>query len=157
LRERRNAMPTPEEISEQLRALTDLIEADLEIFGPRQRKVMRDSARVPDEIVWRTIHAVGATDIIAKAIGMSADQLRDLVELSNRWNAVEGSLRTLLTGVLGAKLARRHQIAKVVSRVFMIASQLAKDDAYGDLRAYVEDVKRMKSYERRKRKATPLV
>ena len=34
----------------------------------------------------------------------------------------------------------------------MIASQLAKDDAYGDLRTYVEDVKRLKSYERRKRK-----
>ncbi|HEX7191723.1 MAG TPA: hypothetical protein VF381_09140 [Thermoanaerobaculia bacterium] len=145
-------MPSPEEISAQLKAITELIKADMEMLDSGKRKVLRDAGRVSDEIVWRTVHAVGATDIIAQAIGMSEDQLRDLVELSNRWSSAESELRTLLTGVQGAKLARRHQIAKIVGRVFMIASQLAKDDAYADLRTYVEDVKRMKSYERRKRK-----
>lgn len=146
-------MPTPEEIHEQLRLLTDQLQADMEILRPDQRKVLRDSARVSDEIVWRTVHALGATGILVQAIGMSADQLRELIELSNRWTSTESDLRTLLTGVQGAKLARRHQVAKIVGRVFMIASQLAKDDAYGDLRTYVEDVKRIKSYDRRKRKA----
>lgn len=146
-------MPTPEEIHEQLRLLTDQLQADMEILRPDQRKVLRDSARVSDEIVWRTVHALGATGILVQAIGMSADQLRELIELSNRWTSTESDLRTLLTGVQGAKLARRHQVAKIVGRVFMIASQLAKDDAYGDLRTYVEDVKRIKSYDRRRRKA----
>jgi len=145
-------MPTPEEISEQLRQLTDLLEADLEMFDSAERKVLRDAARVPDEIVWRTVHAVDATEIIAQAIGMYSEQLRDLIELSNRWTSAESQLRTLLIGVQGAKLARRHQVAKIVARVFIIASQLAKDDAYADLRVYVEDVKRIKSYERRQRK-----
>ena len=145
-------MPAPEEVSEQLKAITELIKADMEMLDPGKRKLLRDAGRVPDEIVWRTVHAIGATEIIAQAIGMSGDQLRDLVELSDRWSSAESELRTLLTGVQGAKLARRHQVAKIVGRVFMIASQLAKDDAYADLRTYVEDVKRIKSYQRRKRK-----
>ena len=145
-------MPTPEEISKQLHELTDLIEDDMRMFRADERKILRDAARVPDEIVSETIHAVGSTEIIAQAIGMSGEQLRDLVRLSSRWSDVEGSLRTLLAGVQGAKLARRHQIAQIVGRVFMIASQLAKDDAYGDLRSYVAEVKRIKSYSRRKRK-----
>ena len=145
-------MPTPEEIFEQLRAITDVVKAELEMPDPGKRKILRDAARVPDEIVWQTVSAVDATDIIAQAIGMSGDQLRDLVVLSNRWSSVESELRTLLAGVQGAKLARRHQVAKIVARVFMIATQLAKDDAYGDLRSYVEEVKRIKSYERRKPK-----
>jgi len=146
-------MATPEEIFEQLRKITQLVEDDLAMFDASRRKVLRDAARVSDEIVWRTVHAVDATEIIAEAIGMTSDQLRDLVELSNRWTSAEAELRKLFTGVQGAKLARRHQVAKIVSRVFLIASQLAKDDAYADLRTYVEDVKRLKSYERRKRKA----
>jgi hypothetical protein len=145
-------LPKPEEIFEQLRAITELLEADMEMFTSDERKALRDAARVNDEIVQRTIHAVGATDLIATAIGMSGEQLRDLVTLSNRWSSTESELRTLLAGVRGATLARRHQIAKIVGRVFMIATQLAKDDAYGDLRSYVEEVKRIKSYERRKRK-----
>ena len=88
-------MPTPEEIFEQLRAITAVVEADLEMLDSGKRKVLRDATRVPDEIVWLTVHAVGATDIIAQAIGMSADQLRDLVELSNRWTSAESELRTL--------------------------------------------------------------
>lgn len=148
-------MPTPEEISVQLHQLEKILEDDMEMFHADQRKVLRDAARVPDEIVLETIHAVGSTEIIAQAIGMSGEQLRQLFQLSSRWSAVEGSLRTLLAGVQGAKLARRHQIAQIVGRVFMIATQLAKDDAYGDLRSYVEEVKRIKSYARRKRKTEP--
>ena len=147
-------MATPEEISAQLKAITELVKADLEMFDPGTRKVMRDASRVSEEIIQRTVHVVDATDIIAKAIGMSADQLSALIQLSNRWSEAEAELRKLLTGVLGAKLARRHQVAKLVGRIFMIASQLAKDDAYPDCRVYVEEVKRMKSYERRKRKKT---
>ena len=145
-------MPTPEELAEQLKQLTDLLEADMEIFDSGKRKVLRDAARVPTEIVWLTVHAVGATDVIAQAIGMSDEDLRALVSLSDRWSEAESKLRTLLAGVQGARLARRHQVAKIVARVFMIAQQLAKDDAYGDLRTYVEEVKRIKSYSRRKRK-----
>jgi len=148
-------MPTPEEVFKQLRQITAVVADDMEMLDAGKRKVLRDAARVSDEIVRRTVHAVGATDIIALAIGMSAEQLRDLVELSSRWTSAESELRTLLTGVQGAKLARRHQVAKIVAQVFMLASQLAKNDAYGDLRTYVEEVKRLKSYERRKRKAKP--
>jgi hypothetical protein len=148
-------MPTPEEIFEQLRQVTEEVQADLEMYTAEHRKVLRDSARVPAEMVWRTVHILGATDIIAEAIGMSEDQLRDLVDLSNRWSSTEAELRKLLAGVQGATLARRHQVAKIVSRVFMIAQQLAKDPAYPELVSYVEDVKRIKSYERRKRKSDP--
>lgn len=145
-------MPTPEEITDQLHAMVDLIKEDMEIFLPDQRKVLRDAGRVPEQVVWLTVYAIESTDVIAEAIGMSGDELRDLIELSNRWSPVVSHLRTLFTGVQGAQLARRHQVAKIVSRVFMIASQLAKDDKYGDLRSYVSEVKRIKSYDRRKKK-----
>jgi hypothetical protein len=147
-------MATPEEIFEQLRVVTEEVKADLEMFDADHRKILRDSARVPEEIVQRTIHILGATGIMSQAIGMSEDQLRDLVALSNRWYSTEAELRKLLAGVQGAKLARRHQVARIVARVFLIAQQLAKDPAYPDLVTYVEDVKRIKSYERRKRKGT---
>jgi len=146
-------MPTPEEVFQQLRAITEVLEADMTMLDSGTRKVLRDAARVPDEIVSRTIHVLGATEIMVQAIGMSGDQLQDLVKLSSRWSATESELRKLLAGVQGAKLARRHQIAKIVARVFLIAQQLAKDPAYGDLVTYVEEVKRIKSYDRRKPKA----
>lgn len=144
-------MADPEEIAEQLKQFIDLLESDMEIFDAGKRKVLRDAARVPDEIVWLTVHALSTTELVSQAVGMTDVQLRDLFELSGRWTTAESYLRTLLVGVQGAKLARRHQIAKIVARVFMIATQLAKDDAYGDLRTYVAEVKRIKSYARRKR------
>ena len=74
---------------------------------------------------------------------------------ANRWTAVEDELRTMLKGVAGANLIRRQRIALIAAQAFTIGSQLARDPAYAVLVPHVQEIKRLKSFTRRKKAQAP--
>ncbi|MEA2339621.1 MAG: hypothetical protein QOE82_3628 [Thermoanaerobaculia bacterium] len=144
---------TPEVVVGQLRAMRGQI-GEVTPLTPEQRRQLRNHGRTSNPVLQASINVIGALDIVEQAVGQPADDLRQLYDESNRWTAVEDELRTMLSGVAGANLIRRQRIALVAGRAFNISTQLARDPAHAVLVPHVQEIKRLKSFRRRKRAAT---
>lgn len=144
---------TPEAVVEQLRAMRAQI-GEVTPLTPEQRKTLRSRARTSNTVLQASINVIGALDNVSQAIGQPAGDVRQLYDEANRWTAVEDELRTMLSGVAGANLIRRQRVALIAAQAFSIGSQLARDPAHAVLVPHVQEIKRLKSFKRR-RKAAP--
>lgn len=138
----------PEAIIEQLRSLR----AQIPDYGPltvEKSRALRNVARADSNFTQAAISSVGASEAMRQALGMSADDLRQAVDVSGRWSAVEDELRAMLQGVSAANLRRRHQIGLSSLQAYNIGQQLVRTDEHSDLLPHVSEMRRLK---RRKRK-----
>jgi hypothetical protein len=142
----------PESIVAQLRATRAQI-GDVTPLTPEQRTTMRNRARTSNPILQASINVIGALDNVSQAVGRPAEDVRQMYDDANRWTAVEDELRTMLSGVAGANLIRRQRIALIATQAYSIGSQLARDPAYAVLVPHVQEIKRLKSFSRRKKAA----
>ena len=117
-------------------------------------RALQQQAHLSNAVVQASINAIGASDNIAQAVGQPSEDVRQLVDESNRWTAAEAELRMTLDGVAGANLVRRQRIALISGQAYGIAVQLARDPAHAVLLPHVREVKRLRSFKRRK-KAQP--
>ena len=143
---------TPEVVVEQLRAMRGQI-GEVTPLKPEQRRQMRNLGRTSNPILQASINVIGALDIVEQAVGEPADNVRQLYDEANRWTSVEDELRTMLSGIAGANLVRRQRVSLVAGRAFNIGSQLARDPAHAVLVPHVQEIKRLKSFKRRKKAA----
>ncbi len=145
---------TPESVFEQLRALHQQIDAELApLTSDQRRKIKVRGQRQSNEILQSSINIIATADIISQAVGLPADQVRQMCDVSNRWTAVADELRSLLNGVEGANLVRQQQLADLANRAYTIGSSLAGDPANVALVPHVEETKRLKKLARRKKPA----
>jgi len=142
----------PEAVVDQLRATRAQI-GEVAPLTPAQRKALRAHIRGSNTILQASINVIGALDLVAQAVGQPAEDVRQLHDEANRWTAVEDELRTMLNGVAGANLIRRQRIAIVAGRAYNIGAQLARDPANAVLVPHVLEIKRLKSFQRRKKAA----
>ncbi|HXH90778.1 MAG TPA: hypothetical protein VNN25_04290, partial [Thermoanaerobaculia bacterium] len=84
------AAPTlsPEGVVDQLRATRAQI-GEMTPLTVAQRKALHGRIRTSNPILQASINVIGAHDIVAKAIGQPADDMRLLCDETNRWTAVE--------------------------------------------------------------------
>ena len=143
---------TPEAVVEQLRVMRGQI-GEVTPLTPAQRATLRNQARTTNPILQASINVIGALDIVEQAVGQPADEMRQLYDEANRWTAVEDEFRTMLNGIAGANLIRRQRIALVAGRAYSIGSQLARAPAHAVLVPHVQEIKRLKSFKRRKKAA----
>jgi len=143
---------TPEAVVEQLRTMRGQI-GEVTPLTPVQRKTLRNQGRTTNPILQASINVIGAVDVVEQAVGQPADEVRQSYDDANRWTAVEDELRTMLNGIAGANLIRRQRIALVAGRAFNIGAQLARDPAHAVLVPHVQEIKRLKSFKRRKKAA----
>ena len=145
---------TPEAVVEQLRNMRTLI-GEVTPLTREQLKTVRNNARTSNPILQASINVIGALDLVEQAVGQPADEVRQLYEDANRWTAAEDELRMMLRGIAGANLIRRQRVALLAGRAVGIGTQLARDPAHAVLVPHVEEIKRLKSFKRRK-KAAPV-
>src|SRR5229473_3225243 len=143
---------TPEAVVEQLRTMRGQI-GEVTPLTPVQRKTLRNQGRTTNPILQASINVIGAVDVVEQAVGQPADEVRQSYDDANRWTAVEDELRTMLNGIAGANLIRRQRIALVAGRAYNIGAQLARDPAHAVLVPHVQEIKRLKSFKRRKKAA----
>ncbi|HSY52319.1 MAG TPA: hypothetical protein VLC46_26185 [Thermoanaerobaculia bacterium] len=143
---------TPEAVVEQLRVMRGQI-GEVTPLTTKQRKALRVAGRTTNPILQASINVIGALDNVAQAVGQPADNVRQLYEESNRWTAVEDELRTMLNGVAGANLIRRQRVALIAAQAYSIGTQLARDPANAVLVPHVQEIKRLRSFSRRKKAA----
>jgi hypothetical protein len=143
---------TPEAVVEQLRAMRMQI-GEVTPLTREQRRTLRSTARTSNPILQASINVIGALDNVSHAIGQPAGDVRQMYDEANRWTAVEDELRTMMSGVAGANLIRRQRVALIAAQAFSIGSQLARDPAHAVLVPHVQEIKRLKSFKRRKKLA----
>jgi hypothetical protein len=141
---------TPEEMVQQLRAWRR--QAEFAPLTPEQRKQLRDRIRLPDNVVLESINAIGAHGRVEKGVGVPAEDVLQLVDKGNRWKAVEAELRTALNGIAGANLLRRYRLEVIATRACSITAQLVRDPDNAILIPHVEEIKRLRSIARRRKR-----
>ena len=142
----------PEVVVEQLRVMRSQI-AEVSPLTPEQKKALRNRTHPSNPILQASINVIGALDNVSLAIGQPADAVRQMTDESNRWTAVEDELRTMLSGVAGANLVRRQRLSLIAAQAYSIGTQLARDPANAVLVPHVQEIKRLKSFSRRKKPA----
>ncbi len=143
--------PIPERVVEQLRAVQM---GEVTPLTAAERRKLRRRTITSNPILQASINALGALENVSQAVGQPADQARQLYDEANRWTAVEDELRKMLSGVAGANIIRRQRVSLIAAQAYGIALQLARDPANAILVPHVEEIRRLKSFSRRK-KATP--
>jgi hypothetical protein len=143
---------TPEAVVEALRALRPQI-GDVTPLTSAQRRTLRSQSRTSNPVLQASINVLGALDTIAQAVGTAPAEVRQMYDDANRWTAVEDELRTMLNGVSSSNLIRRQRISFLATQAATIGSQLARDPANAVLVPHVQEVKRLKSFKRRKKPA----
>ena len=141
---------TPEAVIIQLRAVPL---GEVMPLTNAQRKTLRSQVRTVNQVLQASINVIGALDNVAQAVGQKPDDVRQMTDEANRWTAVEDELRTMLNGVSGANLIRRQRIALIAGQSYSIGAQLARDPANAVLVPHVQEIKRLKSFARRKKAA----
>ena len=144
---------TADALVDQLRALTAQIPA-VAPMTPQERQDVRNHARTSHEVLKASISVIGADSLISQAIGQQPDGVQELCDESVRWQRAEDELRAMLNGISGANLVRRQRLSALASRAYGIGSQLAKDPEHAALVPHVQEIKRLKAIERRKRPST---
>ena len=148
-----NSTPiTAEAFIEQLRTLNSQI-PPVTPMTAQERQNTRNRARTSHDVLKASISVIGADGLISQAIGQQPDGVQELVDESLRWQRAEDELRAMLNGVAGANLVRRQLLSNIAARAFGIGSQLAKDPGHAALVPHVEEVKRLRKIERRKKPA----
>jgi hypothetical protein len=141
----------PEAVVEQIRLLRAQIE-EVTPLTPAQRRILREQARQQsDAVLAGTINVLGALDNVTLALGLQPEEVRRLQADWRRWNEVAGELRALLNGVDGANLVRRQRLALISAQAYSIGAQLARDPANSVLVPHIQEVKRLKSFSRRRK------
>jgi hypothetical protein len=143
---------TPEEAVDALRVLRLRI-GEVTPLTAAQRVTLRNRARTTNPVLQASINVIGALDIVSQAVGQPAAAVRELYDEANRWTAVEDELRATLNGVAGANLVRRQRIAVIATQASTIGERLARDPAHAVLVPHVAEIKRLKSFKRRKKAA----
>ena len=141
---------TPEQVVEQLRALQAQIGPVVPLTFA-QRRTLREQAKLPQPVVEASINIIGASDNVSQAVGQPAADVRQMLDDIARWTAVEGELRAALNGVAGANLIRRQRVARLSQQAYNIGRQLARDPDHAVLLPHLQEVKRLRSFSRRKK------
>ena len=144
---------TPEAVVEALRTMRAEMGGDVTPLTPAQRKTLRDKTRTSNPVLQASINVIGALDNIAQAVGQPASDVRQMCDDANRWTAVEDELRSMLNGIAGANLVRRQRIALIAAQAASIGKQLVRNPANAVLVPHVQEIKRLKSFTRRKKAA----
>jgi hypothetical protein len=146
-------MLDPEAIVEQIRLLRSQME-EVTPLTPAQKRSLRSRVqKQSDAVLAGSINVLGALDNVAVAIGLTPEEARRLQSDWNRWNAVAGELRGLLSGVDGANLVRRQHLSLISAQAYSIGTQLARDPANSVLVPHIQEVKRLKSFSNRRKTA----
>jgi hypothetical protein len=144
---------TPEAAVEQLKAFVAQI-PEIPQLTPQQRKLVRRGGYLPLAQLQASVNVVGASELIAQAVDLPVEEVRQLLGDMNRWEALANAMKAALKAVNDANLVRRQRATLIAVQAYGVAQQLAKSPKNADLVPHVEGMKRLKAT-RRKGTTTP--
>ena len=141
----------PDELVETLRALRQRIPGYVQLPIP-DAKSARVVANLDPQFRQAAINAVGASAVVAQAVGLTAEELRQMNDDADHWSAVADELRAMLQGVIAGILTRRHRVGLASLQTYKITGQLVRHEDHSDLLPHLHEMKRLNRFGRRRRK-----
>jgi hypothetical protein len=141
---------TPEAVVAQLRALQLQI-PEIAPLTKQERKLLQASPRVSDDVVHASITMIGVSDGVQHALGQGAEDVRQFIDDTVGWGAVEDELKAMLRGQADANLVRRQRARLTVGQAFGIVKQLARSPENAALRPHLAEVNRLRGLARRRK------
>jgi hypothetical protein len=132
---------SPEQLVEQIRAIRASV-GDLISLTAAERRKIRKAIHVPAESLQAQVNIIDGE--VATSLGLSADEVRQMMNEDNRWSAVEYELKSVLDGIQGANLVRRHAIVTAAARATSIGESLARLPKNVVLASQVKEIRRIK-------------
>ena len=145
---------TAEELVETLRALRQRIPEYVQLSLP-DAKSIRALAHINPQFKQAAINAVGASGVVADAIGLTAEELQQINEDADRWSAAADELRAMLQGVVASILTRRQRVGVASLQAYSITRQLVRHEDHADLLPHLREMKRLNRFGRHRLKASP--
>jgi hypothetical protein len=96
----------------QLRVLRDQIPG-YQHLPVLDAKSLRRVAHVDVDFMQASFNAVGASELVQVPVQRTPEDLQQELDVVGRWTQAEDDLRTMLQGVEGANLDRRHRLELV--------------------------------------------
>lgn len=140
---------TPAQFIEQLQALVAQV-PEVPSLTRQERTLLKRNPRLPDAEVQAAINVVGASEKVTHVVGQPADDVRKLVEDTNRWKAVESEVKAVLKGIADANLVRSQRTRAIAVLAYAVGQRLAREPENASLVQHVEEMKRLKALRRRK-------
>lgn len=142
-----------EAVIDQLKAMRSQI-GGVNPLTAEQRALLKQRLRVQKPpIVNASINVMGVIEIVSQAVGQPLEDVRQMQIDAVRWDAASDEARAFLKDLESSNLVRRQRLAFIGTQAYQIGTQLAKDPANAVLVAHVEEVKRLRSANRRKKAA----
>ena len=107
------------------------------------------AAAVDIRFVHEAINALAASPNLREALGRDAEELRQSLELTDRWSQVVVELDKLRVGVLGAMKVRRHRVGATALQVYQLSRQLARYRENATLLPHIEAMRRTSRFPKR--------
>lgn len=144
---------TPEELVEALRGIRQRIPGYVQL-PIADAKSVRSVANLDPQFKQSAINAVGASELVTQAVGLTAEELRQMNDDADRWSAVADELRAMLQGVVAGILTRRHRVGLASLQTYNITRQLVRHEDHSDLLPHLYEMKRLNRFGRRRRKTS---
>ncbi len=146
-------MLTPEQVIEQLRALQQQIPEFVQLPKLRGISNIRRIAGLAAELGHEGIAAIGASEVVQRAIGQTPEQMHQAEDEIARWAVAESEVRTLLRGLTAGNLVRRHRIGLALMQAQNVSRQLVRQEEHAHLLPHVERMSLVRKLGRRRNKA----
>ncbi|HEX7150912.1 MAG TPA: hypothetical protein VF618_05445 [Thermoanaerobaculia bacterium] len=147
-------LATPEQLIEQLRAMRQHI-PEFEPLPVGSAKARSRAGHVGDTFLQVGISAIGASPLVASAIGKDAETALQERDEAARWSAFETELRTLLEGVAGANRTRSQRLGILALQAYTIAKGLVRQQEHAALVPLVEAMRGMNKFARKAKHPRP--
>jgi hypothetical protein len=148
-----NSPLTPEEAVQVLQAMRTRV-PDFALLSAADAQSLSRAAAVDIRFVHEAINAIAASPNLRDALGRNAEDLRQSLELTDRWSQVVVELDKLRVGVLGAMKVRRHRIGATALQAYQLSRQLARYRENATLLPHIDAMRRASQFPRM-RGATP--
>ena len=148
---KRAAGLTAEQMLEHLRTLQPQIPEFVQMTREEVKRIRRLVSGNVD-FTREAVSAIGTSATVQGVIGNSSEEVHQAEDELARWTTVESELRSLLRGVVGANLVRRHRLFRAAQQVYHISRQLVREKEHADLLPHVEAMSRIRKLARRRPK-----
>ena len=138
---------TPEDAVQLLRALRTRI-PDFTLLSVTDSQTLSRAAALDNRFVHEAINAIAASQALRDALGRNAEELRQSIELTDRWSQVVVELDALRVGVLGAMKVRRHRIGATALQAYQVSRQLARYRENATLLPHIDAMRRTAGFTR---------
>lgn len=143
---------SPDALITQLRVLRDQIPG-YQHLPVLDAKSIRRVAHVDTDFMQASFNAIGASDLVQVPVERTPEDLRQELDVAGRWTQVADELRTMLQGVEGANLDRRHRLGLVALQAYSICRALVRKKENSTLLPHVAEMKRLNKFGRKRKTA----